>query len=165
MYDTNPTPEYSTDPFDASLDDAFANDADLDRALDPWLPRPDHRVLEQTEWMPLPKGERERLATSTAAHPMAYICYLQVLANEYHQMAAAWEDQTTCSAARVIWRNLGIRPISAIHPLVWLESTPLMRHLRLWEAEVENPETPRQVTPRPAKTRYNDPDIDPFAID
>lgn len=154
VYRDTPNPDTNTDPFDAPLDDALADDQDLDRALDPWLPRPDHRVLYQTEWMPLPKGERECLATSTAPHPMAYICYLQVLAAEYHQMAAAWEEQTTGTAARVIWRSLRIRSIAQTHPLVWLESTPLMRALRAWEAEADNPELPRRSTPRPARTRY-----------
>lgn len=164
MYDNNPNPDVNTDPFDAPLDDALADERDLDRALDPWLPKPDHRVLFQTEWMPLPKGERERLASSTAPHPMAYLLYLQMLAAEFHAMAAAWESQTISTAGQLVWANLGIRTIAQTHPLVWLESTPLMRHLRRWQHEAENPDVLRRATPEPAKNRYNDPDVDPFAI-
>lgn len=162
MHDTNEP--INNDPFTLPLDDAAVDEADLDAVLDAWLPAPDHRVLFQTRWMPIPKNEREDLTTSTAPHPMAYILYLQVTAARFHQLAADWETATTSTAARALWQQCGVRTIAETHPLIWLESTPLMRHLRQWQDEVENPETPRRATPKTAKTRYNDPDVDPFAL-
>lgn len=49
------------------------------------------------------------------------------------------EEQTTGTAARVIWRNLGIRTIRHAHPLVWHDATPLMRALRALEARSTTP--------------------------
>lgn len=160
MYDM---PEPYDDPFLAPLDDAAANEADLDAILDPWLPVPDQRVLQQTRWTPLPNGEREDLTTSAATHPMAYICYLQLDAQRLHQMAADWEAATTSTAVRILNWQLGIRPIAQIHPLIWLESTPLMRHLRRWQYEAENPDAPRRPSLRRSKSRYDNP-VDPFSL-
>jgi hypothetical protein len=157
MYDQ---PDINDDPFLAPLDDASILEQDLDRLLDPWLPQPDHRVLEQTRYLPLPKGGTQDLFEANAGSPLLYIALLQATVSRYHQMALAWEQQTTSTATRLVWAALGVRTVAETHPLVWLESTPMMRSLREWQHYVEQHD---DHSPDPQPNRYNDPDIDPFA--
>jgi hypothetical protein len=158
MYDQ---PDINEDPFLAPLDDASILEEDLERLLDPWLPQPDHRVLEQTRYLPLPQGGTQDLFEPNAGSPLPYIALLQATVSRYHQMAVAWEQQTTSTATRLLWAALGIRTIAETHPLVWLEATPMMRELREWQQYVGKDAA--APPPPPRRNRYNDPDIDPFA--
>lgn len=157
MYES---PEMYDDAFTAPLDDELIAEHDLERILDPWLPQPDHRILEQTRYLPLPDGKTEDLESPRITHPMPYMALLQASATHYHAMAAAWEGQTTSTAARLLWLELGVRTIADTHPLVWLESTPMMRALRAWAGDIDRE---HHVTARKAKNRYTD-SVDPFAL-
>jgi hypothetical protein len=150
------------DPFTAPLDDQTIREEDLDRLLDPWTPVPDHRTLDQTRLIALPTGTIQDLYDGTVTNPLPYIALLQATVGRYHGVAALWEEQTTSTATRLVWTALGIRTIAETHPLVWLESTPMMRFLRGWEAALDG--RTKTGGGKAAPNRYDDDSIDPFDL-
>lgn len=151
--------DHDDDPFTAPLDDMTIRHEDLDRLLDPWAPVPDHRTLEQTRYIALPTGGIQDLYDSRVTSPLPFIALLQATVGRYHSVAALWEEQTTSTATRLVWAALGVRAVADEHPLVWLESTPMMRFLRAWAHGLNAPQ-PHADKP-PAVDRYEG-DADPF---
>lgn len=159
MFDND---DQNLDPFTAPLDDHAIREEDLDRLLDPWTPVPDHRTLEQTRYIALPTGAIQDLYDGTVTNPLPYIALLQATVGRYHSVAALWEEQTTSTATQLVWTALGIRTIAETHPLVWLESTPMMRFLRAWEAPPAGPTKAGEGSTAP--NRYSDDSVDPFDL-
>ena len=112
------------------LDDAELPDEELNRRYSVFLRWPDWRTLQQDVlWI-----DRDR-----QVHPLAGIAPEQVravlldlasAAGYLHAQAASDEFYATSSGLAWALRSLGVRPVAAFHPLVWLASTPLVRALR-----------------------------------
>jgi hypothetical protein len=126
-YDQPASPEPFPDGI--SLDDAILTYEELgDRYT--WFDRfPEWRVLYQTGlWV---NGNREGVLLDdlTQEDLLALQAYLRSLAPGLHAQAALDEDYALSSALRWTCHTLGIPLVSAHHPLIWLDSTPLMRDL------------------------------------
>jgi hypothetical protein len=122
-------------PDGASLDDAVLTLEELGDRYS-WFDRfPEWRVLYQTRlWV---NGNREGMVLDDLPSDdlLALQAYLRSLAPTLHAQAAQDEEYALSSAMRWTCHALGIPLVNAHHPLVWLDSTPLMWELDRRTAE------------------------------
>lgn len=96
---------------------------------------PDPRVLtEQDEKFWLYDGEEIEVAGMSAAEVEWLLAWLVQLAPALHRRAVLDEDLTTSTGVRRALRSAGVPLVAETAPLVWLESTRLVRRLRSMSA-------------------------------
>lgn len=112
-----------------SLDDAALTPDDLDRLYPPGTRYPDCRDLLRTDAWHDRHGGRHELHRIDQVDLESLLRALRSDAVALHAQAASDEQQTLSSALSWAYNVLDVDKIAYLHPLVWLDSTPLVRAL------------------------------------
>lgn len=110
-----------------SLDDAALTQQELDERFPPGSRYPDHRDLLITDAWYDRHGQRHELHRLDASDLESLLLGLLSEAVTLHAQAASDEQQTLSSALSWAYNVLGVDKVAHLHPLVWLDSTPLVR--------------------------------------
>lgn len=113
-----------------SLDDAPLIAADLDRRYPPGTRFPDWHDLLQTDFWYDRHGGRHELDRLDQNDLESLLLALQSEAVLLHAQAASDEQQTLPSALAWAYNVLDVDRVAHLHPLVWLDTTPLVRALQ-----------------------------------
>ena len=126
--DDGRAPRYWLAPM--SLDDPLVTDEALDTVVGLGARWPEPRALDQTRVFHL--DDRGALSLSLLDDDgVADLLRLLVLhADALHEVACCDDEATTSSAMEWALDELGVPPVHAFHPLVWLEGTEMVRWLR-----------------------------------
>ena len=91
---------------------------------------PEPRALHQTETFFMEDRTEIDLEHLDADLARDLLDLLTIYADPLHDAAVRDEQATTSSAVGWLMEGLGVPPVAAHDPLVWLESTELVRWLR-----------------------------------
>lgn len=113
-----------------AVDDAVLTDRALERVVGLGQRWPEPRALHQTDVFYMEDRTPLDLHLFDAGHATELLRLLVLMVDELHH--AAWRDEqaTQSSALRWLLDGLDVPPIAAHDPVVWLESTVLVRWLR-----------------------------------
>lgn len=112
------------------LDDAELPLEELNARYSVLLRWPDWRVLHQDKaWI---DRDRQVHALGEMTPEQVRTALLELGGHAAYLHAQAAQDESYATSTGLAWalRQLGVRPVGAHHPLVWLDATPLVRALR-----------------------------------
>lgn len=113
-----------------SLDDAPMPYDELDRRCSLSERWPDWRLLCQPFMWLTPDDDFVALEDLDGPALADLLLHLRSNAPALHAQAATDEQYATSSAMRWAYEQLGVLPVADLHPLAWLDTTPLVRALR-----------------------------------
>lgn len=112
------------------FDDALLTGQALDAVVGLGQRWPEPLALHQTERFFLEDRTEIRTEHLDADLARDLLDLLTIYADPLHETACRDEQATTSSAVRWLLDGLGVPPVAAHEPEVWLESTELVRWLR-----------------------------------
>jgi len=117
-------------PIPRSLDDADLTASDFDTKYPIWLRYPDWRqLLNTTTWVE-PLGDHIDLVAMHGADREMVLRFILTNVSDLHTQAV--QDELVTLSSTLIWAywSLKVPLVGQLHPLVWVESMPLVRWLR-----------------------------------
>lgn len=118
----------------AVTDAVLTSDA-LDRLLPLSERWPEPRVVDQADIYYFRDRTPVALADLGPGEAAALLTHIRGLAAGLHEAAARDEELTTSSALAWAMDQAGVPPVAALDPLAWLESSVLVRALRVLAAD------------------------------
>lgn len=112
------------------LDDQLVTDEALDRMIGLGARWPEPRALDQVGVFHLEDRTAVEVPFLDDRNVEDLLRLLVLLAADLHEVASCDDESTTSSALEWALDETGVLPVHALEPLVWLESTVLVRHLR-----------------------------------
>lgn len=116
------------------FDDALLTEQAMDVVVGLGQRWPEPRALHQTATFFLEDRTEIELRHLDADLARDLLDLLHIYAGPLHETACRDEDATMSSAVRFVLDGLGVPPVAAHDPEVWLESTELVRWLRAMTA-------------------------------
>jgi len=112
------------------LDDQLVTDEALDAVVGLGARWPEPRALDQTRVFHLDDRGALSLRLLDDGGVADLLRLLELHADALHEVACCDDEATTSSAMEWALDELGVPPVHALDPRVWLESTELVRWLR-----------------------------------
>ena len=116
--------------------------------LDPfglWTRWPEPRVLEQTVVWISPDRTTVRLDQLGTDGLYSILRQLHDHVDAWYKIAVQDEFAALSSALAWTYKSLDVRMVAEMHPLIWMESTALVREIRA-SLEQNNPKAPKPTT-------------------